>query len=95
MGNIFAGLAFFITGITIWFVSSLGKGISDAVKFSSSSPNFYMKLGFIFMIGGPALFWVIRPIYRLKKERKGIFLNILFYSILAITIIFVIMVIGL
>ena len=54
-----------------------------------------MKLGFIFMIGGPALFWVIRPIYRLKKERKGIFLNILFYSILAITIIFVIMVIGL
>jgi hypothetical protein len=95
MGNIFAGIAFFITGLVIWVVSSAGKATSNILKVSGSTPTFFMKLGFIFMIVGPALFWVIRPIYRVKKERKSILLNILYYSIVVITILFVIIVITL
>jgi hypothetical protein len=95
MANIFAGLAFFVTGLIIWVVSSTGKAVSTLAKIEGQGPTFFMKLGFIFMIGGPALFWVIRPVYRLKKERKSMFLNILFYSILVVAIIFVIIVIRL
>ena len=69
MVNIFGGLAFFITGLIIWGVSSAGKAVSEVAKIGGSGMTFFMKLGFIFMIGGPVLFWVIRPIQRLKRGR--------------------------
>lgn len=87
MKNVFAGLSFFVVGLFLWMIFSFGQAVSDIAQGDKGGPNIFMKIGFIFMIGGPALFWIIRPLNGLHNNNT--LLKILYWGSVSLTSIFV------
>lgn len=71
MGNALNGLLLLVCGATLWIVGS-GIGAMLAILLGGSTKVFYELrwLGFVVMIGGPVVYWIVVPIRNRRKSRE-------------------------
>jgi len=71
MGNILNGLVLLILGLILWIVSSVVEAFITFPTRGQTPLIYVMALGFLVMIGGPIVYWIIIPIRNLIQRRHG------------------------
>lgn len=71
MGNALNGLLLLVCGATLWITGS-GIGAMMVILVGGTTQVFYELrwLGFVVMIGGPVVYWIVVPIRDQRKSRE-------------------------
>lgn len=73
MGNFFRGLALGLLGLLVWVVGSVlaaAGAIAGGTGDLFEEPLFgaILVIGFVVMVGGPLLYWVVAPVVAVVKH---------------------------
>ena len=73
MHNVFKGIVIGFIGLIVWVLFSVPLGI-DAALGVAENPMFHtlMVLGFLLMVGGPAVYIVILPIWGWWRRKRSV-----------------------
>jgi len=70
MGNILNGLVLLILGLILWIIASVVEAFLEFPTGQQTPMIYVMALGFLVMIGGPVVFWIILPIRNWIRRRR-------------------------
>ena len=70
MNSFLKGAIIGLLGLVVWLVASLIEGIIQGLSYESTWIVWLVYLGFFTMIGGPAYYWAIQPIWKRIRSRK-------------------------
>lgn len=72
MKNFGIGLGLGLLGFFLWFGFSVMVALGNVVDLKPELWLTALQTGsFVLMIGGPVVFWIIRPVVTLIERRKG------------------------